>query len=236
MRNYKLTAGDKEIKTLKTPQGRHEVSYYQWAKAYEYILLSQEAKQDFEDGKFEEATKKSIESITRVIAALGTGATYKDLLRIEWDKINNIFLLDFEWLSNEEPKREFKIKGRKFTIPNFDNSTAGDYMDVMDILRAAKDNSNDIDMGLTIASVYLKDDKEYKQDVDAINERKEFLKKYAKIDLFYSVAFFLTNSLVNLKIDIQQHSQIVMELAKLTSSLNGWASILYLQACQKAKC
>ena len=236
MRSYTLTAGEKEIKTLKTPQGRHEVSYYQWQKAYEYLLLSQEAKQDFDDGKYEEATKKSIESISRVIAALSTGVTYKELLRIEWDKINNIFLLDFEWLSYEEPKKEFKIKGRKFTIPNFDNGTAGDYMDVMDLLKATKESGNDIDMGLTIAAVYLKEDKEYNQDIDAINERKEFFKKYAKIDLFYSVAFFLTSSLNKLKIDIRQHSEVLEELERLTSSLNGWASILYLQASQKAKC
>ena len=136
MRSYTLTAGDEDIKTLKTPQGRHEVSYYQWNKAYEYIKLSQEAKQDFDAGNYEVATKKSIESISRVIASLSTGVSYKDLLKIDWEKINNIFLLDFEWLSYEEPKKKFKIKGRKFSIPDFGNGTAGDYMDAMDLLRA----------------------------------------------------------------------------------------------------
>jgi hypothetical protein len=57
-----------------------------------------------------------------------------DLLRMEMDKVNNLFMMQFSWLQNEVPKQKFKINGRKFEMPNFGERTCGDFVDTMSLL------------------------------------------------------------------------------------------------------
>jgi len=236
MKKYTLTNNGKEILVLKVPEGRHEVSYDQWCEAYKYLDLAQESKKDFDDGNIFEATQKSIESISRLVSSLSTGVTYEQLIKVPYSKINNIFILDFGWLSSEMPKKSFKVKGKTFKIPNFSEKSAGDFMDVMDLIKQINDLKNDADLGLTIAAIYFREG-DYKQDVEAINERKEHLKKYAAMDVLFSAGFFFSNSLMSLEKSMLQHLEleVMEELEKLTSSLSGWGTILYLQALQKAE-
>ena len=236
MRKYKITEQGIGKLTLNVPEGRHEVTYDQWKDGYEYIKLAQSAKDDFDEGLYLEATKKSVESITHLMAHLCTGATYEQLKLVPYEKLNEIFILEFSWLSKEQPKKEFKIKERTFTMPEFLNKTAGDFMDVMDLIGQLNDKQDDAELGLTIAAIYMREG-DYKQDLDKINERKDFLRKYAKMDVLYSAGFFLTNSLNNLDkstLQLLAH-QVEKELVRITSSLHAWATILYLQASQKVE-
>ena len=236
MKKYILTENQTDKKTLLVPEGRHEVSYDQWNEAYKYLELSNKAKEAFEEGNYTEASLKGLESIARLISSLSSGVSYEELIKLPPIKLNNIFLLDFGWLANEKPKKKFTIKGRKFNVPNFSNASAGDFMDVMSMIMTIEKSKNEMDFGLMVAAVYMREG-EYKQDEAAILERVEFLKKYAKMDVLYSAGFFLTNFLVNLRLPIEQHlsKEAQKELLKLTSSLSAWVTSLYSQALQKAE-
>ena len=231
MNEYRITANGKGKKIVKLPTGRHEVTLEQWNNAYKYVELAVEANRLFEEGKLEESQAKVIESMCGTIAALGEGITYDELLNVEFNKINNLFLIQFGWLSEEKPKRNFNIKGKKFSVPKFEQGTCGDFMDVMSLL-AMHEEYNDAEKGLLIAAVYMRNG-EYYQDLEEINQRIEFLKKYGRMDLFYSCAFFLLSSLSSYKIDTQRHSAVVEELEKLTSTLVSWATILFSQVSQR---
>ena len=234
MNNFTLTTpqGNKKIKI---PQGRHEVSYSQWMEAYKYIMLGEEAQQDLDNNEHAKASRKAIESMARIVSAL-SNAEYKDVINLTPDKLNNLFLLYFDWLNKELPKKEHKIKNRIFVIPDFTKGSAGDFMDSMDLLGMVEDSKNDIELGLTIASVYLKEKKdkgEYKQDLEEIEKTKQFIKDNAKMDVLYSCAFFFLNFSKDLKPLIQQPLEVREELEKLISNLNGWVTILYSQVSQK---
>jgi len=231
MNEYRITANGKEKKIVKLPTGRHEVTLEQWNNAYKYVELAVEANRLFEEGKLEKSQAKIIESMCGTIAALGVGITFDELMSVDYNKINNLFLIQFGWLSEEKPKKEFKIKGKKFTVPKFEQGTCGDFMDVMSLL-AMHEEYNDAEKGLLIAAVYMRNG-EYYQDLEEINQRIEFLKKYGRMDLFYSCAFFLLSSLSSYKIDTQRHLAVVEEMEKLTSTLVSWATILYSQVSQK---
>jgi hypothetical protein len=233
MNEYRITANGKEKKIVKLPTGRHEVTLEQWNDAYKYVELAVEANRLFEEGKLEESQAKVIESMCGTIASLGEGITYDELLNVEFNKINNLFLIQFGWLSEEKPKRNFKIKGKKFSVPKFEQGSCGDFMDVMSLL-AMHEEYNDAEKGLLIAAVYMRNG-EYYQDLEEINQRIEFLKKYGRMDLFYSCAFFLFSSLKSYKIDTRRHSAVVKELENLTSTLVSWATILYSQTLQNAE-
>ena len=230
MNEYRITANGNEKKIVKLPSGRHDVTIEQWNNAYKYIELAMEANRLFEEGQVEKSQAKVIESMCGTIAALGVGITFDELMSVDYNKINNLFLVQFGWLSEEKPKREFKIKGKKFTVPKFEQGSCGDFMDVMSLL-AMHEEYNDAEKGLLIAAVYMRDG-EYYQDLEEINQRIEFLKQYGRMDLFYSCAFFLSSSLKSYKIDIQRHLAVVEEMEKLTSTLVSWATILYSQTLQ----
>jgi hypothetical protein len=123
-----------------------------------------------------------------------------------------------------------RLTARKFSVPNYEQGTCGDFMDVMSLL-AMHEEYNDGEKGLLIAAVYMRNG-EYYQDLEEINQRIDFLKKYGKMDLFYSCAFFLFSSLKSYKIDTQRHSAVVKELERLTSTLVSWGTILYSQTLQ----
>ena len=231
MNEYRITVNGKEKKIVKLPSGRHEVTLEQWNNAYKYVELALEANRLFEEGKIEESQAKIIESMCGTISALGEGITYDELLQVDYNKINNLFLIQFDWLSKENVKREFRIKGKKFIVPKFEKATCGDFMDVMSLL-AMHEEYNDAEKGLLIAAVYMRNG-EYYQDLEEINGRIEFLKQYGRMDLFYSCAFFLSSSLKNYKIDIQRHLAVVKEVEKLTSTLVSWGTILYSQTLQR---
>ena len=236
MKKYNLTENGESKLTLLVPEGRHEVSYDQWKDAYQYIEMAQEAKDDFDNNLLIDATKKSVESITRLMSCLCSGVEFEELRNVPYDKLNNIFILEFGWLSKEDPKKKFNINGRTFEMPDFSKKSAGDFMDVMDLIGQVNDKKDDAELGLIIAAIYLREG-DYKQDIDKINERKEFLKRYAKMDVLYSAGFFLTNSLNNLDkstLQLLAH-QVEKELVRITSSLHAWATILYLQASQKVE-
>jgi len=230
MNKFALKINGEEKKEVLTPTGRHEVTIEQWDKAYKWLDLAAEANQDFEDGNTDEAQRKIVASICGTIEALSIGITYDELIQIKWDKVNKLFMIAFSWLQEEEPKKEFKIKGKKFYVPDFMRGTAGDFMDVMSLLSALKENEEH-EKGLLIAAIYMRDG-EYYQDLEEINARVEFLREHGRMDLFYSCAFFLLNSLKIFNQITPQPLVLLEEMAKLTSTLNSWGSTLYLHTRQ----
>lgn len=217
MNTYAVKVNGEETKEFRVPTGRHEVTYEKWNQAYEYFVMAEEASRDMEDGDIEDATKRGIESICRTIESLSDGITYDELMQVNWAKLQNIFVIAFGWIQDEKPKTKFKINGRKFSIPDFMKGTAGDFMDVMSLLSSMKD-IEESNKGIVVAAVYMREG-EYYQDLQEIEERIEFLKKYGRMDLFYSISFFLLSSLRIFNLDTQRHSRLVGELESLTSLL-----------------
>lgn len=236
MRKYNIKINEKVTLSFKTPVGRKEVSYKQWSDAYKHIKISLKAKEEYEKGNINKASMLSVESMARIICALSKGVKYEDLIKLPISKLNNLFILEFSWLSNELPKRKFKVKNLKVEIPNFNKASAGDFMDTMSYLNLIKDKENHAELGVVIAAIYSKGG-EYYQDEDNINKRIEFFKEHAKMDLFYSASFFLTSSLVNLKIPIKQHlsEKAQRVIVKTTSYLNAWVTTLCSPALQKVE-
>jgi len=230
MNKYSFKINGVEDKEFLLPTGRHEVTLTQWNEAYTYLALAEEARTDEENGEFELSHKKIVQSICGTMASLSHGITYEDLLQVDWDKINNLFLIAFDWLQKESPKKEFKIKGKKFVMPNFMTGSAGDFQDCMDMIRQLKDHE-EADKGLLVAAIYMRDG-EYYQDLEEINARISFLKEHGRMDLFYSCGFFFLSSLRRFKIHTQQ-PLIVEELERLTQPLNAWATTLYLRLSQR---
>ncbi len=215
MNTYAVKINGEETKEFKIPTGRHEVTYEQWKEAYTYFVMAEDARASMEDGDVEGATRSAIESICKTIEALSEGITYEELIQVNWSKLENLFLIAFGWIQEEEPKTKFKINGKKFSIPDFMRGTAGDFMDVMSLLSSMKD-IDESNKGIVVAAVYMREG-EYYQDLQEIEERIEFLKKYGRMDLFYSISFFLLSSLRSFSLDTPQHSQLVEELESLIS-------------------
>lgn len=227
MNRFSFKANGITQKEFWIPTGRYDITYKQWNEAYPFIQLADEAMKDFEAGNTLDAQRKSIESICRVIAALSKGITYEELIMVEWDKINNLFVTQFAFLQREAPKEIFEIKGRKFSIRTFEKGTAGDFMDCTDLLKQIE-QSSEIDKGILIAAVYLRDG-EYYQDLQAIEERISWLKEHARMDVIYACSFFLLNFMRKWGESMQRHSAVVAELEKGMSTLNAWVTTLYLQ-------
>ena len=215
MNTYAVKVNGEETKEFRVPTGRHEVTYEQWKEAYTYFVMAEDARSSMEDGDVEGATKSAIESICRTIEALSDGITYDELIQVNWAKLENLFLIAFGWIQDEEPKTKFKINGKKFSIPDFMRGTAGDFMDVMSLLSSMKD-IDESNKGIVVAAVYMREG-EYYQDLQEIEERIEFLKKYGRMDLFYSISFFLLSSLRSFSLDTPQHLPLVEELESLIS-------------------
>jgi len=215
MNTYAVKVNGEETKEFRVPTGRHEVTYEQWKEAYTYFVMAEDARSSMEDGDVEGATKSAIESICRTIEALSDGITYEELIQVNWSKLENLFLIAFGWIQDEEPKTKFKINGKKFSIPDFMRGTAGDFMDVMSLLSSMKD-IDESNKGIVVAAVYMREG-EYYQDLQEIEERIEFLKKYGRMDLFYSISFFLLSSLRSFSLDTPQHLPLVEELESLIS-------------------
>ena len=230
MNNYTLRLDDKEVYKFKTPTGRHEVTYAQWNSVFEYL----KAKDKLEDADEVTTIRVGLESMCRIIAGLSQGVTYEDLLKVDAQKITIIYISDFSWLSDELPKTKFTVNGKKIVVPNFSKGTAGDYMDAMDLLNQIKDNSNDAEVGLLIAAIYTRDG-EYIQDIEAIEKRKEWLRDHARMDLFFSVGFFLLSFLMKIRNDIPLHTELLRELEKLTSTCNDLDIMRYLHQLQKVE-
>ena len=215
MNTYAVKVNGEETKEFRVPTGRHEVTYEQWKEAYTYFVMAEDARSSMEDGDVEGATKSAIESICKTIEALSDGITYDELMQVNWSKLENLFLIAFGWIQEEEPKTKFKINGKKFSIPDFMRGTAGDFMDVMSLLSSMKD-IDESNKGIVVAAVYMREG-EYYQDLQEIEERIEFLKKYGRMDLFYSISFFLLSSLRSFSLDTPQHLPLVEELESLIS-------------------
>jgi hypothetical protein len=220
MNEYRITANGNEKKIVKLPSGRHDVTIEQWNNAYKYIELAMEANRLFEEGQVEKSQAKVIESMCGTIAALGAGITFEELMQVEYNKINNLFLIQFGWLSEEKPKRNFKIKGKKFSVPNYEQGTCGDFMDVMSLL-AMHEEYNDAEKGLLIAAVYMRNG-EYYQDLEEINQRIEFLKKYGKNGLILFVRFFF----VQFVEELQNRHPATFGSSKGTGKANKYLSQL----------
>jgi len=215
MNTYAVKVNGEETKEFRVPTGRHEVTYEQWKEAYTYFVMAEDARSSMEDGDVEGATKSAIESICRTIEALSDGITYDELMQVNWSKLETLFLIAFGWIQDEEPKTKFKINGKKFSIPDFMRGTAGDFMDVMSLLSSMKD-IDESNKGIVVAAVYMREG-EYYQDLQEIEQRIEFLKKYGRMDLFYSISFFLLSSLRSFSLDTPQHLPLVEELESLIS-------------------
>lgn len=230
MNTYSFKINGVDTKEFHLPTGRHEVTITQWREAYKYLQLADDAREAEDEGKFEEAQSKIIQSIVGTIASLSHGITYDELMQVNYTKLNNLFLTQFAWLQNEQPKKEFKIKGKRFVMPNFMKTSAGDFQDCMDLLKMLKEEEEP-DKGLVIAAIYMRNG-EYYQDLEEIKARIEFLREHGRMDLFYACSFFFLNSLRAFKITSLQ-PLAVAEMEKLTQPLNAWASMLYLRVSLK---
>jgi hypothetical protein len=226
-----LNTGKETIKWT-APQGRHEVSYDKWNEAYQHIKIADEARELLEEGNSEKATLKAIESICKTIASLSDGITYEQLMKCKWDEINNLFLVCFKWIQQERPKKDFIVDGIRLVVPDFSQATAGQFMDVMQMMEQLKEEDNDIDKGIAIAAVYCRQTP-YFQDMNTLSERKEWFKKHANCDLFYSCAFFLRSFYLNCP-TYSPPSLVAEAVDRLTSTLNVWVTIHYLQASRNA--
>ena len=230
MKKFEITANGKHKATALLPDGRKEVTLEQWNKAYPFLMDGIAAQGMFDEGDIEEAQIKIVQSMCNTMSALSTNLDYDDLINIDFDKLNNLFLLQFSWLTNESPKKNFKINGRNFSIPDFEAGSAGDFMDIMSLIQSLKDEE-EADKGLAIAAIYMRQG-EYYQDLNEIRDRMDFLKEYARMDLFFSCAFFLRSSLERHKTNIIAPLTLRLEVEKLASVLIGWATTLYLQTLQ----
>jgi hypothetical protein len=134
MNTFTITANGLSKKDVKLPSGRHDVTIAQWVKAHEYLEIAIKANDLLNEGKFEESQKLAVESMCGTMSSLSEGLDMDDLLRMEMDKVNNLFMMQFSWLQNEVPKQKFKINGRKFQMPNFGERTCGDFVDTMSLL------------------------------------------------------------------------------------------------------
>ena len=217
---------------FKLPEGRHEVTYDQWSEAIKQIKEIDEAQNLYESGDYSQSNSKVIRAMSKMIVALSDGNVKEDdLLNCEWDKVNNIFATCFSWIHNEPPKKEFIVNGKTLVIPNFNNTTGLQLMDATAYLQQI-DEAEDHEKGLVIATIYTSE--KYTQDLVEYEKRKEWLKKYAKLDLFYSCAFFLRNTMKKLPLYIPQ-PLVVQEVEKLTKRLNALATTLYLLTYQESK-
>lgn len=220
------------IKKARIPQGRHEVTYDQWNKAYPYIQLIDEANKDYEAEDYDTAALKSIQAICHIISELSEGVNYPDIVNIQHNKVLNIFLTQFAWLGNEVPKQNFVIDGQRFSVPKFIDESAMQFIDTMGLIQASAEDG-DHDKGLLIAAIYVRNHL-YTSSLEDIESRKEFFKKHAKMDLFYSCAFFLRSSMNNYKLHTPQ-PLLEEAVVRLTSDLGSWVTSLYSQALWRAK-
>jgi hypothetical protein len=216
-------------KEFKVPQSRSEVTYSQWKEAYKHIHLADEAREAYEAGNDEKATILVIEHLASIISALSIGVTKDDLLQVKYEQLVNLHILHFKWISDEEPKTKFIIKGKKFDVPDFGKMSALQLMDCMALIQQMKED-DEIDKGVVIASIYCRE--QYVQDFEDLEAKQRWLKDNANLDLFYSCAFFLRSGLAHLPSYTLHHS-LAEAVEMLTSTLNDWVSILYLQVLQK---
>ena len=228
MKKLQIDTGEKKI-NFKIPDGRHEITYNQWEKAYPFMLELENAKQMFDDGKYYDSSIKSIECICKIIASLSIGVDYKDLLKCNLDYIQNLFMQHFVFLSEHSEQRSFKISGQTFEIKSFDVETAGQFMDAMALVKEVEETTNEF-IGYKIAAIYFPYG-DYEQDLKIINDRSEWFKENARMDFFYALGFFLGN--IWKKCNPPTRLLLQKEAAKLTNILSGSAIILYSLAWQK---
>lgn len=216
-------------KEFRCPEKRSEITYEQWAKAYEHLKKVEEGQDLLEKGNYIDSSKITIRGICGMIAELSEGITEQELLMCDWDKVNKIFASVFSFIQNEPPKNKFEVGGKTLTIPDFNLTTGLQLMDCTAYLQQITE-SGDHEKGLIIASVYTTE--KYTQDLKAFEDRKEWIRKHGRMDLFYSASFFLLNSIKRLKLFTLPHS-IQEEVEVLTKDLVGLATIQYLLVSQK---
>lgn len=229
MKLYTLVSDSKKIK-FKTPQGFNEISYTQWKKALPYLSEIDKVQNNLDSGEFEMANKVVVDSICHIIASLSHGVKYEELIKCDYIKVVNLFTLDFMFLQTKSENRIFNVGGKTITIPDFHKRSAGSFMDAMDLLKQA--DENDADVGVTLLSVYLQD-AEYSQDIEKINQTKEWLIKNGRMDLFRSMSFFLLTFMSNSEIPIKRHSKIQTRLEQLTSTLKISDIMHFLRVLRK---
>lgn len=229
MKKYTLVSNDKKIK-FKVPQGFDEINYLQWKKALPYLLEIDKVQNNLDNGEFETANKVVVDSICHIIASLSQGVKCEELMQCDYVKIVNLFTLDFMFLQTKSEKRVFDVNGKTVVIPDFTKRSAGSFMDAMDLLKQA--DENDADVGVTLLSVYLQD-AEYSQDIEKINQTKEWLIKNGRMDLFRSMSFFLLTFMSNSEIPIKRHLKIQTRLEQLTSTLKISDIMHFLRVLQK---
>jgi hypothetical protein len=201
------------------PEGRHEVTLEQWNKCFAHMPLIVEAKDKALSGDELGAEVQAVEYSARIISIL-SGAKYEDILNINTKQLSNLFEIFLAWFNDTRPpKTNFTIKGRLFSVPDFSKQTAGEFMDCMSLLTQIN-SDNEIEKGLVIASIYCRENGAYVQDLEAIKERQEFFKKYARMDFYYSCSFFLQSSLRIYGRYTMQPLTVREALERVTSTLN----------------
>ena len=221
----------KDIK-FKLPESRSEVTYDQWIKAHKHLKDIEDAQALFEKGEIYQSNSKVIRSIAKMIVALSVGnVTETDLLNTEWEHLFNLFNITFKWMQIEPKKKEFKVNGKTLVIPDFNNTTGLQLMDATAYIQQIEED-NDIEKGLVLATVYTSE--KYTQDLEDYEKRKQWLKKYARMDLFHACAFFFLNSTKRLPMYTPQ-PLVVEEAERLIKPLNDWATMLYLLTYRESK-
>ena len=79
-------------KTVKFPEGRHEVDYKKWSDAYVWINKAKEVQEEGEEGNKIIASKKAFDYIIRIMSILSDKITYAELVDAPALSIQNIWL------------------------------------------------------------------------------------------------------------------------------------------------
>ena len=171
--------------------------------------------------KFIEMQQKSNdeEFIAQKMIQIFCGIELKEVLHIKMKDLNEL-IEHFTKIFKQRPKliREFKIDKHKFAfIPNLENITFGEYVDIEHNLQDWKTYHK------AMAVMYRPIKEQYKDKYSIVdyepNEDMQELMKFAPLDVALSASFFLQN--LGIELLNATMTYLKSELTKMTDSLNS---------------
>ena len=171
--------------------------------------------------KFIEMKEKSNdeEFIAQKMIQIFCGIELKEVMNIKIKDLNEL-ITHCTKIFNQRPKliREFKIDKHKFAfIPNLENITFGEYVDIEHNLQNWKTYHK------AMAVMYRPIKEQYKDKYSIVdyepNEDMQDLMKFAPLDVALSASFFLQN--LGIELLNATMTYLKSELTKMTHSLNS---------------
>lgn len=171
--------------------------------------------------KFIEMKEKSNdeEFIAQKMIQIFCGIELKEVMHIKMKDLNEL-IEHFTKIFKQRPKliREFKIDKHKFAfIPNLENITFGEYVDIEHNLQNWKTYHK------AMAVMYRPIKEQYKDKYSIVdyepNEDMQELMKFAPLDVALSASFFLQN--LGIELLNATTTYLKQELTKMTDSLNS---------------